>query len=106
VKRSTIRGVRIEREPYREPERPYRVDWYDAAGNMIETLGRYADLTTGREAFAAAVRHRPRRHLCLRRDVRVVARHEPGARALPFVIHPNSHLQTTDAHTEVCSASH
>jgi hypothetical protein len=38
VKRTTIRGVRIAREPY-QPGLPFSVDHFDAADNLIETLG-------------------------------------------------------------------
>ena len=51
MKCTMIRGVRIIREPD------------DAA----------------REAFAAAVRHRPQRYLCLRQSTRAIASDEPGA---------------------------
>ena len=80
MKRNVVRGVRIERVPH-EPARaelPFTVDHFDQDDNLIETLGRYADLTTGRAAFAAAVRHRPQRRFCLRHRAQVVARHEPG----------------------------
>ena len=80
MKRSTIRGVKIAREPYPQRELPYSVDHFDAAGNLLATLGRYPDLASGRVAFDAAVRHRPQRHLCLRNGARVVVRHEPGGR--------------------------
>ena len=52
---------------------------YDIAGNLIAELGRYPDLDSAREAFDAAVRHRPQRRLYLRRSARVIARHEPPA---------------------------
>jgi len=45
---------------------PYTLDHFDAAGNLIDTRGRFADLASGRQAFDTAVRHRPQRHLCLR----------------------------------------
>jgi len=71
--------VRIIREPRGPPrELPYSLDHYDAAGNHVAELGRYPDLASGREAFAAAVRHRPQRHLFLRRGAQVIARNEPG----------------------------
>jgi len=78
MKRSIVRGVRIVRESYPEPGRPYSLDHFDAAGNPIAELGRYGDLTAAREAFDAEVRRRPQRHLCLRRSACVIARHEPG----------------------------
>jgi len=80
MKRSIVRGVRIEREPYPEPARPYSLDHFDAGGNLIDELGRYGDLTSAREAFDAEVRRRPQRHLCLRRGARVIAKHEPKVR--------------------------
>jgi hypothetical protein len=39
LKRTTIRGVRITREPH---ERPDSLDHLDAAGNLIDTLGQCA----------------------------------------------------------------
>lgn len=79
MKRSTIRGVRIVRETYEPPgKQPYSVDHFDAAGNLIETLVRCADLATARMAFDIAVRHRPQRRLCLRNGAQVIAKHEPG----------------------------
>ena len=58
----------------------YSLDHYGARDNHIAQLGAYADLDTAREAFAAAVRHRPQRYLCLRQGTRVIARHEPTSR--------------------------
>jgi hypothetical protein len=39
MKRTTIRGVRIIREPAPPVELPYTVDHYDQHGNLIDTLG-------------------------------------------------------------------
>lgn len=77
MKRTTIRGVRIIREPYQAAELRYTLDHFDAAGNLIDTLGRYPDLASGRKALDAAARHRPQRHLSLRDGARVIAKHEP-----------------------------
>jgi len=72
-------NFRIVRETETPPpaELPYSLDHYSAAGNLIETLGYYPDVASGRKAFDAAVRHGPQRHLCLRREGRVIAKHEP-----------------------------
>ena len=81
MKRTHIRGVRIIRELEEPPvARPFTLDHYDARDNHIAQLGAYADLDAAREAFAAAVRHRPQRYLCLRQGTRVIASHEPGKR--------------------------
>jgi len=80
MKRSTIRGVRIVREHSEPPEWPFALDVFDAAANLIGTLGRYADLASGRMAFNDAVRMRPHRRVCLRHGAQVVASHEPPIR--------------------------
>ena len=75
MKRSIIRGVHIVREPYGAAELPFSLDHFVAAGSLIDTLGRYPDLTSGQQAFDAAVRHRPQRRLSLRHEAPV--QHEP-----------------------------
>jgi hypothetical protein len=80
LKRNQIRGVRIVREAGEPTELPFGLDHYDAAGNLIDCLGRYPDLTTGREAFDDAVRMRPHRRVCLRHGGPVIVRHEPPPR--------------------------
>ena len=77
MKRTIIGGRRIIYDSDPEPEGRYTLDHFDQRGNWIAELGRYADLTSGRKAFAAAVRHRPQRHLSLRDGARVIAKHEP-----------------------------
>ena len=78
MKRANVRGFRIVREPYASlAETPFTVDHFDAAGNLIATLGSYPDLASGRQAFNDAVRHRPQRRLFLRHGAQVVAKHPP-----------------------------
>ncbi|HKD78033.1 MAG TPA: hypothetical protein VKB76_21170 [Ktedonobacterales bacterium] len=70
--------MRIVHDPYQLPgELPFTVDHFDIAGNLINTLGRYPDLASGRQAFDDAVSHRPQRIIYLRRRTRVIASHEP-----------------------------
>lgn len=80
VKRETIRGVKIVRGPYKPAELPFTLHYFDAVDNLIETLRRYPDLASGRQAFDAAVRHRRQRRLCLRHGAQVLAKHEPRCR--------------------------
>lgn len=79
MKRNTIRGVRIERVPY-EPRGGvvenlrYSIDVFDANGNLIEVLGRLADLVPAREAFRACVAKYPDKSIFLRHNALVIAR--------------------------------
>jgi hypothetical protein len=72
-------GIRIIREPY-VPPRPtvenlrYSIDVYDANGNLIEVLGRLADLEPARAAFKACCAKDPDKHIFLRQGARVIRR--------------------------------
>ena len=65
MKRTTIRGVKIVREPYvpagRVPEKNlrYEIDVYDDCDNHLECIGRLHDLAAGIPAFEACVAKYP-----------------------------------------------
>lgn len=78
MKRETIRGVRIERVPY-EPRRVvehlrYSIDVFDEGENLVEVLGRLADLSVAHAAFEAAVAKYPEKRICIREKARVIRR--------------------------------
>jgi len=73
----TIRGVRIVREPYRAPREPieylrYSIDVFDERDNLIEVLGRVADLAVAHAAFDAAVAKYPDKRIFIRDKARVI----------------------------------
>jgi len=77
MKRTTIRGVRIIREPYEPPRGPvenlcYSIDLFDEGDNLVEVLGRLADLSVAQSAFEAAVGKHPDKRICLRDKCRVI----------------------------------
>ena len=79
MKRTTIRGVRIEREPYVPPSQAvehlrYTIDEYDARGNLIEVLGRLYDLDAPLAAFRACVAKYPAKLIFLRHGAQVIRR--------------------------------
>jgi len=79
MKRETIRGVRIIREPYEPPGvvieyLRYSIDVFDEGDNLVEILGRLADLAVARAAFDAAVAKYPEKRICLREKARVIRR--------------------------------
>jgi len=84
MKRSTIRGVRIIREPYEPPRGVvehlrYSIDVFDDRDNLVEVLGRLAELAIARAAYDAAVAKYPEKRICMREKARVIRRSdEPG----------------------------
>lgn len=81
MKRTTIRGVRIEREPYEPPHRPveelkYTIDVYGEGDNCIEVLGRLHDLNAAIAAFKACCAKYPGKAIFLRDAALVVRRYD------------------------------
>jgi multidrug efflux pump subunit AcrA (membrane-fusion protein) len=52
----------------------YSIDVFDAGDNLIEVLGRLADLDPARAAFAATMAKYPAKRIFLRTGARVLAR--------------------------------
>jgi hypothetical protein len=81
-----IRGRRIIREPSEPPHGPvehlrYSLDVFDEHDNLVEVLGRLADLAVAHAAFEAAAAKYPEKHICLRERARVIRRYdEPRSR--------------------------
>jgi hypothetical protein len=77
-------GIRIVREPY-TPARPtvehlrYSIDGFDAGDNLVEVLGRLADLSVAHAAFEAAVAKYPEKRIFLRERARVIRRFDEAA---------------------------
>lgn len=78
-------GIRIVHEPY-TPARPtvenlrYSIDVYDERGNLVEVLGRLADLMPAQAAFAACVVKYPDKLIFLRQQARVIRRSDEPKR--------------------------
>jgi hypothetical protein len=76
----TIRGVRVLREPYTPPPHVehlrYSLDVYDERDNLVEVLGRLADLAVAHAAFDAAVAKYPGKRIFLRERARVIRRYD------------------------------
>ena len=74
--KDVIRGVRIVREPYSPPEPVeslrYSSDVYDAGDNLVEVLGRLADLPVAHAAFEALTAKYPEKRICIRERCRVI----------------------------------
>ena len=65
-----------EREPPRGPieDLRYALDVFDAHDNLIEVLGRLADLSVAQVAYEAAIMKYPEKRICLRQMCRVICR--------------------------------
>jgi hypothetical protein len=50
----------------------YSLDVFDAGDNLIEVLGRLADLSAAQAAYEAAVAKYPDKRICLRQMCRVI----------------------------------
>lgn len=77
MEEKTIRGVRIVHEPYQPPGRVaehlrYSLDVFDEDGNLVEVLGRVADLAVAHGAFEAAVAKYPDKRICIREKARAI----------------------------------
>jgi hypothetical protein len=76
VDKTFIRGVRVIHEPYTPPPHVehlrYSLDVFDERENLVEVLGRLADLAVAHAAY-------PDKRLFLRERARVLRRYdEPG----------------------------
>ena len=76
-----------ERRVIHEPAAPtrrviehlrYSIDVFDAGDNLVEVLGRLADLDAARAAFAACCEKYPDKRVFIRERARVIASYEPG----------------------------
>ena len=71
-----IRGRKVvyEREPPRGPVEHlrYSLDVFDAGDNLIEVLGRVADLAVAHAAFEATAAKYPAKSICIRERCRVI----------------------------------
>lgn len=72
-------GIRIERVPYEPPGGVseflrYELSVFDESGNLLEVLGRLADLDVALAAFDAAVAKHPGKRIFLRDRARVIRR--------------------------------
>jgi hypothetical protein len=81
MKRNIIRGVRIEREPSKPPGGTveylrYTIDVYDERENLVEVLGRLADLDPARAAFKACCAKYPDKRIFLREGARTLGRYD------------------------------
>jgi hypothetical protein len=74
-----IRGRRVvfERPDPVESLR-YTLDVYDERGNLVEVLGRVADLAVAHAAFEAAVAKYPDKRICIRERCRVIRSSDRG----------------------------
>ncbi len=75
-----IRGVRVIHESHTPPPTVehlrYSLDVYDERDNIIECLGRLADLSVAHAAFEAALAKYPDKRLFLRERARVIRRYD------------------------------
>lgn len=77
MKRSSIRGVKIVREPYVPSNRveenlKYTIEVYDERDNFLERLGRLHDLDAAIAAFKACCAKYPQKLICVKDRARVV----------------------------------
>jgi hypothetical protein len=76
----TIRGVHVVHTERDDANRSwienlrYSLDEFDDGGNLVEVLGRLADLDPARAAFAAAIAKHPSKRIMLCTGGRVLAR--------------------------------
>ena len=72
-----IRGRKVvfeRREPVESLR--YSIDVYDDHDNLVEVLGRVADLAVAHAAFEAAVAKYPDKRICIRERCRVIRRYD------------------------------
>ncbi len=67
----TITGDRLPWRTWIENLR-YSIDVFDDGGNLIEVLGKLADLDPAIAAFKAAVAKYPEKRICIRERARVI----------------------------------